>query len=104
MFALIPSSLHTYNLDVVYKSLLSIVTLELYNMCDHETPHDRVCTREHRKSTQVNQVGQTEHAKALREKTVENCLLYNNNYYSFIKYDILSIISVFHLPPKYFMS
>lgn len=91
MFALIPPSLPPphINLDIVYKSLLSIVTLEPHNMCDHETPHDRVYTREHRKSTQVNQVGQTEHAKAPRdEKTVEDCFLYNNNYPS-IKYDIL---------------
>jgi len=53
---------------VVYKSLLSIVTLEPYNMCGYETPHDRVYTREHRKSTQVNQIGQAELAKAPKGK------------------------------------
>jgi len=37
-------------------------------MCGYETPHDRVYTREHRKSTHVNQVGQAELAKAPKGK------------------------------------
>lgn len=98
VFALIP---HTHS-NVLYKSLLSIVTLEPYNVRGHGTPHDHVYIREHRKSTQVNQVGQAEHAKAQRGKKMAG----KEDIFSIIIIPTPNAISfatifVFHSPPNF---
>lgn len=92
---------HTHS-NAVYKSLLSIVTLEPYNVRGHGTPHGHVYTREHRKSTQVNQVGQAEHAKAQRGKKMAA----KEGSFSIIIISTPNAISVatifaFHSPPNF---